>query len=128
MKYSTVLLLLCVVLFSLNLTAQNSDHITTQKSIMASTAASKNHKTLMAALKAAEMEKILDQEGPFTIFAPSDGAFEKLSSERVATLLKPENKEELQAMVTAHIIVGNLSASKILKAMCRGEGLSLIHI
>lgn len=92
------------------------------KSIIGSTEDSENHKTLLAAVKAADLEQILDEEGPFTVFAPSDKAFQKLSAGKVASLLRPENKEELHSVITYHIIAGNLSASKILKAMCRGEG------
>ncbi|WP_411030953.1 fasciclin domain-containing protein [Spongiimicrobium sp. 3-5] len=92
------------------------------KSIIRSTEDSKNHKTLLAAVKGADLERILDEDGPFTVFAPSDTAFEKLSPERVASLLDPENKKELHSLVTYHIVAGNLTASNILKAMCRGKG------
>ena len=90
--------------------------------IIETTQESQNHKTLLAAVKAADLEETLDGDGPFTIFAPSDVAFQKLSSEKVASLLLPENKKKLHEMVTYHIVAGNLTASKILKAMCRGKG------
>lgn len=92
------------------------------KSILKNTEGSENHKTLLAAMRAADLEEVLGYDGPFTVFAPSDSAFEKLSEERMRRLLLPENKKELHALMTYHIVAGNFSASKILKAMCRGAG------
>jgi len=91
-------------------------------SIISNTESSENHKMLLAAMRAAELDEILSFDGPFTVFAPSDLAFEKLPRDTVAELLNPTNKKEVQALMTYHIIAGNFSASKILKAMCRGEG------
>jgi uncharacterized surface protein with fasciclin (FAS1) repeats len=93
-----------------------------EKSILKNTESSENHKTLIAAMRAADLEEVLGYDGPFTVFAPSDTAFEKLSAEKITQLLLPENKKELQALMTYHIVAGNFSASKILKAMCRGAG------
>ncbi len=93
-----------------------------EKSILKNTESSENHKTLLAVMRAADLEEVLGFDGPFTVFAPSDSAFEKLSKEKIEALLLPENKKELQALLTYHIIAGNFSASKILKAMCRGAG------
>ena len=93
-----------------------------EQSILKNTELSKNHKTLLAAMRAADLEEVLGYDGPFTVFAPSDSAFEKLSEEKIATLLLPENKKELQALIKYHMVAGNFSASKILKAMSRGAG------
>ena len=93
-----------------------------KKSIVHKTANSENHQTLLAVMKATDLEELLDESGPFTVFAPSDAAFENLSGTSVEDLLAPENKEELKDILTYHIIAGTLSASKILKAMCRGKG------
>ncbi|WP_273567143.1 fasciclin domain-containing protein [Maribacter halichondriae] len=93
-----------------------------EKSIIANTESSKNYNTLLAAIRATDLEDLLDYEGPYTIFAPSDLAFGKLSENAIAELLKPENKKKLHQLVTYHIVAGKLSASKILKAMCRGNG------
>lgn len=73
-------------------------------------------------MRATELDDILGFDGPYTVFAPSDGAFEKFSTIEIAELLKPENKKKLHELVTYHIVAGKLSASKILKAMCRGNG------
>ena len=93
-----------------------------QKSIIKNTESSDKHTTLLAAMRAADLEEILGADGPFTVFAPSDKAFENFSKENLEVLLKPENKKKLKALMTYHIIAGDFSASKILRAMCRGEG------
>lgn len=93
-----------------------------EKSILENTEDSENHTTLLAAMRGSDLEEALGYDGPFTVFAPSDKAFEKLPRHKVAELLRPENKKELQDVMAYHIVAGNLSASKILKAMCRGKG------
>jgi uncharacterized surface protein with fasciclin (FAS1) repeats len=98
------------------------DRSTTSNSISRSTQASKNHRTLYAAVQATNLEETLDSEGPFTVFAPSDIAFKKLSMERLTTLMRPENKKELLSIVTGHIVAGKFTAARILKAMCQGAG------
>jgi len=93
-----------------------------EKSIISNTENSKNHTTLLAAMKAADLDKILSYDGPFTVFAPSDMAFETMFSNTSSNPLDPENKEELKAILRYHIIAGEFTASKILKAMCSGKG------
>ncbi|MGB5369345.1 MAG: fasciclin domain-containing protein [Flavobacteriaceae bacterium] len=93
-----------------------------QKSITGYTESNGHYNTLLTAFKAAGLDMILNEDGPFTVFAPSDRAFGKLSKEMVADLMKPESKKELQSLLTYHIVAGSLSAATILKAMCRGEG------
>ena len=78
--------------------------------------------TLMQAFQAAELQEILNDRGPFTVFAPSDAAFEKMESDGMGELLKPENRSDLRAVLTYHIVAGELTASRILRALCRGEG------
>ncbi len=104
--------------------AQNAKHSAHKagSSIIESKTLAENHKTLLEAVKAADLEKILGSPGPFTIFAPSDNAFSKFSKERIIELLKPENKDELLSVLPYHIVAGNLSASKILQAMITGKG------
>ena len=93
-----------------------------QKSITDYTESNGHYSTLITAFKAAGLDMILNEDGPFTVFAPSDRAFGKLSKEMVADLMKPESKKELQSLLTYHIVAGSLSAATILRAMCRGEG------
>ncbi|VAW12488.1 hypothetical protein MNBD_BACTEROID03-1481 [hydrothermal vent metagenome] len=92
------------------------------KSIVKNTENSENHKTLLAVMRASDLEEVLGYDGPFTLFAPTDKAFDKLSDATMDELLDPRNKKKLYALMTYHIVAGNFSASKILKAMCRGNG------
>jgi len=68
-------------------------------------------KTLAAALKAAGLVDTLKGAGPFTVFAPTDAAFAKLPAGTVETLLKPENKEQLTAVLTYHVVPGKIMAA-----------------
>src|SRR3954466_15815686 len=72
-------------------------------------------KTLAAALKAAGLVDTLKGKGPFTVFAPTDAAFAKLPAGTVENLLKPENKEKLVAILTYHVVPGNVQASQVVK-------------
>lgn len=81
---------------------------------------SADHETLVAAVKAADLATALSAPGPFTVFAPTDAAFEKLPTGTVATLLKPENKSQLQAVLTYHVVAGRVSASELV-AMIRSN-------
>ncbi len=85
---------------------------------------SENHTTLVAAVKAAELVETLKGEGPFTVFAPTNAAFDKLPEGTVATLLKPENKAKLQAVLTYHVVAGKIEASDVLKAIKKGKGMA----
>ena len=122
MKYITKIVFVVLFLSTFYVAAQLSSQEGTQKSIVHKTASSENHQTLLAVIKATDLEELLDEAGPFTIFAPTDLAFDNLSGKSVQDLFDPENKQELKELLTYHIVAGNLSASKILKAMCRGEG------
>jgi uncharacterized surface protein with fasciclin (FAS1) repeats len=93
-----------------------------KKTIYTSTLEAGNYTTLIAALKATDLDLLLDGDAPFTIFAPSDRAFGKLSADSMAHLLRPENKKELREMVTYFMVAGSLSASKILSALVQGNG------
>ena len=72
-------------------------------------------KTLAAALKAAGLVETLKGKGPFTVFAPTDEAFKKLPAGTVETLLKPENKAKLVAILTYHVVAGNVKAADVVK-------------
>ena len=92
------------------------------KDIISNAVNSKDHTTLVAAVKAAELVATLQGEGPFTVFAPTNAAFDKLSEGTVAMLLKPENKAKLQAVLTYHVLAGNYSGRMIMKAIKKGNG------
>tara|TARA_R110001632_G_scaffold217616_5_gene346369 strand:+ start:1096 stop:1701 length:606 start_codon:yes stop_codon:yes gene_type:complete len=83
---------------------------------------SKDHTTLVAAVKAADLVSTLQSEGPFTVFAPTNAAFDKLPEGTVATLLKPENKKALQNVLTYHVVAGDYKAEDILNAIKKGNG------
>jgi uncharacterized surface protein with fasciclin (FAS1) repeats len=72
-------------------------------------------KTLAAALTAAGLVDTLKGDGPFTVFAPTDAAFEKLPAGTVETLLKPENIDQLKAILTYHVVPGSVMASDVVK-------------
>jgi len=71
--------------------------------------------TLAAALQAAGLVETLKGDGPFTVFAPTDAAFAKLPSGTVETLLKPENKDQLSAILTYHVVPGTVMAADVVK-------------
>lgn len=75
------------------------------------------HTTLVAAVKAADLVATLKSEGPFTVFAPTNQAFEKLPEGTVATLLKPENKQQLTTILTYHVIAGKLDSKAVVAAI-----------
>jgi uncharacterized surface protein with fasciclin (FAS1) repeats len=71
--------------------------------------------TLVAAVKAAGLVETLKGAGPFTVFAPTDEAFAKLPAGTVETLLKPENKDKLRAILTYHVVAGKVAAADVVK-------------
>ena len=96
------------------------------KNIVENAVNSKDHTTLVAAVKAAGLVDTLSSKGPFTVFAPTNGAFEKLPKETVPTLLKPENKDKLTGILTYHVVAGKMSAEEIaMKAKEAGGKLEL---
>lgn len=83
------------------------------KNIIENAVNSKDHTTLVAAVKAAGLVDTLSGKGPFTVFAPTNAAFEKLPTDTVPTLLKPENKDQLTGVLTYHVVAGKMSAGDI---------------
>jgi uncharacterized surface protein with fasciclin (FAS1) repeats len=79
------------------------------------TAVAANFNTLVAAVKAAELVDTLKGPGPFTVFAPTDEAFAKLPAGTLESLLKPENKAKLQAILTYHVVPGRVMAKDVTK-------------
>ncbi len=83
------------------------------KNIVENAVNSKDHTTLVAAVKAAGLVKTLESKGPFTVFAPTNAAFGKLPAGTVDTLVKPENKATLTKILTYHVVAGKLQASDL---------------
>lgn len=96
------------------------------KNIVENAVNSKDHTTLVAAVKAAGLVEVLQSEGPFTVFAPTNAAFDKLPEGTVATLVKPENKEQLQTILKYHVVSGKWNAKAIAKLIKKGNGKAMI--
>jgi len=92
------------------------------KNIIENAVHSADHTTLVAALKAAGLVETLEGPGPFTVFAPTNGAFDKLPTGTVDTLLKPENKAALTKVLTYHVVSGRISTSDLLKKIKQSNG------
>lgn len=92
------------------------------KNIVENAVNSKDHTTLVAAVKAADLVETLQSKGPFTVFAPTNSAFDNLPKGTVETLLKPENKKLLQTVLTYHVLAGRFSATDIASAIKKGNG------
>ncbi len=92
------------------------------KNIVENAMNSKDHTTLVAAVKAAGLADTLQGKGPFTVFAPTNAAFEKLPKGTVDTLLKPESKATLTKTLTYHVVAGKQDAAAIAKAITDGSG------
>jgi uncharacterized surface protein with fasciclin (FAS1) repeats len=86
-----------------------------KKDIVDTAASAKSFKTLVAAVKAADLVETLKGKGPFTVFAPTDKAFGKLPEGTLENLLKPENKAKLQSILTYHVVPGKVMAADVVK-------------
>ncbi|MFT5395958.1 MAG: putative surface protein with fasciclin (FAS1) repeats [Gammaproteobacteria bacterium] len=113
MKAITVTLMSSMILLSGLATAAQDVH--SKKDIVDVAVANGNFNTLAAALKAAGLVGVLKGEGPFTVFAPTDEAFAKLPEGTVESLLKPENIEQLKAVLTYHVVSGKVMAADVVK-------------
>ena len=96
------------------------------KNIVQNAVNSKDHTTLVAAVKAAGLVETLQSEGPFTVFAPTNAAFDKLPKGTVETLLKPENLKTLQTILTYHVVAGKLNASDLVNLIKKGNGKAVL--
>ena len=96
------------------------------KTIVDNAVNSKDHTTLVAAVKAAGLVDTLKSAGPFTVFAPVNKAFEKLPAGTVDTLLKPENKAMLTSVLTYHVVPGKLSAADLMAQVKAGGGTAML--
>ena len=92
------------------------------KNIIENAVNSNDHKTLVAAVKAAGLVETLEGAGPFTVFAPTDEAFGKLPAGTVDNLVKPENKAALTKILTYHVVAGRLSAKDLWMQVKAGKG------
>lgn len=96
------------------------------KNIVQNAVNSKDHTTLVAAVKAAGLVETLQGPGPFTVFAPTNAAFGKLPAGTVDSLVKPENKGKLTKILTYHVVPGRLTAANLMKQVKDGEGETML--
>lgn len=96
------------------------------KNIVENAVNSKDHTTLVAAVKAADLVAVLSSEGPFTVFAPTNKAFDMLPEGTVNTLLMTDNKMKLQTILKYHVVAGKWNATEIVKLIKKGNGKAAI--
>ena len=96
------------------------------KNIIENAVNSKDHTTLVAAAKAAGLVDTLSGPGPFTVFAPTNAAFDKLPPGTVDTLVKPENKAMLTKVLTYHVVAGKMSAAMLMAKVKAGNGKAML--
>lgn len=117
MKKSIFALFACVLMFGTQQSiAQNS------KDIVDVAVSVDDFSTLVTALKAADLVGALKGDGPFTVFAPVNAGFAKIDSNTLNALLQPENKDQLTAILTYHVVSGKLMASDVAAALTKGNG------
>ncbi|MCY7292685.1 MAG: fasciclin domain-containing protein [Ferruginibacter sp.] len=138
-KIKNLFMLATIAMITSTATAQMDKMDNSEKTIMVGGAAmypsknivqnavnSNDHTTLVAAVKAAGLVETLSSAGPFTVFAPTNKAFNKLPKGTVETLLKPENLKMLQTVLTYHVVAGKLSAADIVANIIAGGGTATI--
>ena len=110
-----VLVLACVVMGLVASNAAFAEKATAEKNVVEIAAGNPDFSTLVAAVKAAGLVETLSGKGPFTVFAPTNAAFEKLPKGTLESLLKPENKGKLAAILTYHVVAGKVLAADAVK-------------
>ncbi|MBS1850219.1 MAG: fasciclin domain-containing protein [Acidobacteria bacterium] len=110
MKWKSMAIALALLALALPMSAGSP-----KKDIVDTAVAAGSFQTLAAALQAADLVSTLKGAGPFTVFAPTDDAFKKLPAGTVETLLRPENKEKLKAILLYHVVAGKVPAAAVVK-------------
>ncbi len=130
MKFSKLFVVAALALFPCTAFAENpmvgGAAMYANKDIVTNAMQSGDHKTLVAAVKAAGLVETLQGTGPFTVFAPTDAAFAKLPSGTVETLVKPESKATLTKILTYHVVSGKMDSAAIAKAIKAGNGKAMV--
>ncbi|MBI3218697.1 MAG: fasciclin domain-containing protein [Bacteroidetes bacterium] len=114
------------IFFSLLVFTSSMAAFSQTKDVVDIAISSPDHTTLVAAVTAADLVATLKGAGPFTVFAPTNAAFDKLPSGTVTTLLKPENKAQLAKILTYHVVAGNLDAAAVIAAIKAGKGKAVV--
>jgi hypothetical protein len=115
MRKCVLSLLTVALVSSIGVRASFADCGTCDKTVVEVAVASDDFKTLVAAVKAADLVETLSGKGPFTVFAPTDKAFAKLPKGTLETLLKPENKKKLAGILTYHVVAGKVMAKDVVE-------------
>jgi uncharacterized surface protein with fasciclin (FAS1) repeats len=125
------LMLVAALVFNVSFAQSMSDEKTVEvggapmypsKNIVENAVNSKDHTTLVAAVKAAGLVETLQTAGPFTVFAPTNSAFGMLPAGTVETLVKPENKAKLTGILTYHVVAGRLGSNELDELIKKGKG------
>ena len=138
-KYYQIKRILFILVITMSILAGSSVNSFAQKTVMVGGAAmyptknivenamnSKDHTTLVAAVKAAGLVETLQSAGPFTVFAPTNDAFNKLPAGTVENLLKPENKGTLTGVLTYHVVAGSLDSKALTEKVKMGKGMAML--
>jgi uncharacterized surface protein with fasciclin (FAS1) repeats len=115
MKFRTSLIAASLALAAAVSLPAFAEHHEAKPSIVGIASTNADFETLTAALKAADLVGTLEGKGPFTVFAPTDAAFDKLPPGTLENLLKPENKAKLAAILTYHVVAGDVKAADVVK-------------
>ena len=115
------LTLICSGMYAQSTTKVGGEVMYPKKNIIENAINSKDHTTLVAAVKAAGLVETLQGDGPFTVFAPTNAAFDKLPEGTVTSLLKPSNKDALTGVLTYHVVAGKMDSSDLMKAIRKGK-------
>jgi uncharacterized surface protein with fasciclin (FAS1) repeats len=128
MKHKTLAVFALMALAALSVVAGTKNPVVggqemyPTKNIVENAVNSADHTTLVAAVKAAGLVETLEGPGPFTVFAPTNEAFNKLPAGTVDTLVKPENKATLTKILTYHVVAGRISSHELMKMIKEGNG------
>ncbi len=111
-----------ILILTIATTVAFSQSSTAQGTVVDVAVGNDDFSTLVAAIKAADLVSALQGDGPFTVFAPANSAFDKIDSNTLASLLKAENKEALANILTYHVVAGKLNATDVIAALKKGKG------
>ncbi|MDT0685932.1 fasciclin domain-containing protein [Autumnicola psychrophila] len=111
-----------ILILTIAMTVAFSQRATAQETIVDVAVGNEDFSTLVSALKAADLVSALQGDGPFTVFAPTNSAFNKIDSNTLASLLEPNNQEALANILKYHVVSGKLSAKDVVGALKDGNG------
>ncbi len=112
-----------VLILTVAMSVALSNKATAQETIVDVAVGNEDFSTLVTALTAADLVSALQGEGPFTVFAPTNSAFAKIDANTLNSLLKEENKEALANVLTYHVVSGKLTATDVVAALKKGNGM-----